>query len=98
LYISCFSIDISSSFKINLITDRDKRGVAKSEKLIDISRVKFLATNKKQVFIYEIIVNKKSKISYRYFNKRTISFISNKEIEVEWLQSDIAAIYNEKWC
>jgi hypothetical protein len=65
----------------------DKRVVVTREKLMDYSSVKFLGSNKKQIFTYEITVknNKKDAIDISVKDQYPIS--QNKEIEVELLES-----------
>ena len=61
----------------------------------DFSSVKFLGTNKKQVFTYEITVknNKKEKMAMILKDQFPIS--TNKDIEVELLESNDATVNNE---
>jgi len=77
---------------LRLTLGRDKRVVVTREKLADFSSVKFLGSNKKQTFTYEITVknNKKEKIQMVIKDQHPIS--TNKDIEVELLQHDGAAI------
>ncbi|MFM9910058.1 MAG: DUF4139 domain-containing protein [Chitinophagaceae bacterium] len=85
----------STQDTLNLTLGRDKRVVVKREKLKDFSNVKFLGTNKKQVFTYEIVVknNKKEKIQMMLKDQFPIS--TNKDIEVELLESSDAIIKSE---
>lgn len=85
----------STQDTLNLTLGRDKRVVVKREKLKDFSNVKFLGTNKKQVFTYEIIVknNKKEKIQMLLKDQFPIS--TNKDIEVELLESSDAIVKSE---
>jgi len=74
---------------------KDKRVVVKREKLKDFSTVKFLGANKKQVFTYELTVknNKKEKIEMMLKDQYPIS--TNKEVEVELLESSSATVDSE---
>ncbi len=85
----------STQDTLNLTLGRDKRVVVKREKLKDFSSVKFLGTNKKQVFTYEITVknNKKEKMAMILKDQFPIS--TNKDIEVELLESNDATVNNE---
>ena len=74
---------------------RDKRVVIKREKLKDFSSVKFLGSNKKQIFTYEITVknNKKDEVDMLLKDQYPVS--QNKEVEVELLESNNAAVNDE---
>jgi TonB-dependent SusC/RagA subfamily outer membrane receptor len=95
-YIGKTSIDAASTQDtLNLTLGRDKRVVIAREKLTDFSSVKFLGSNKKQTFTYEITVrnNKKEPIQMELRDQFPLS--SNKDIEVELLQHDDASVNNE---
>ena len=95
-YIGKSFIDPSSTQDtLNLTMGRDKRVVVKREKLMDFSSVKFLGSNKKQVFTYDITVknNKKEAISILVKDQYPLS--QNKEIEVELLESGGSATNTE---
>ncbi len=65
-YVGKSYIDPNSTLdSLNLTMGRDKRVVIKKEKLKDFGSVKFLGSDKKQVFAYEITVknNKKEKVT-----------------------------------
>jgi TonB-dependent SusC/RagA subfamily outer membrane receptor len=66
---------------------KDKRVVVTREKLKDFSSVKFLGSNKKQIFTYEITVknNKKEKVEMMLKDQYPLS--TNKDIEVEVLET-----------
>ncbi len=85
----------STQDTINLTMGRDKRIVIKREKLKDFSSVKFLGNNKKQVFTYEITVknNKKDEVNMLLKDQYPVS--QNKEVEVELLESNGAAVNEE---
>jgi TonB-dependent SusC/RagA subfamily outer membrane receptor len=95
-YIGKSFIDPSSTQDtINLTMGRDKRIVVKREKLKDFSNVKFLGSNKKQIFAYEITVknNKKDEVNMLLKDQYPVS--QNKEVEVELLESNDAAVNEE---
>jgi TonB-dependent SusC/RagA subfamily outer membrane receptor len=95
-YIGKSFIDPSSTQDtINLTMGRDKRVVVKREKLKDFSSVKFLGSNKKQIFTYEITVknNKKDEVNMLLKDQYPVS--QNKEVEVELLESNDAAVNEE---
>ncbi|THU40088.1 mucoidy inhibitor MuiA family protein [Niastella caeni] len=95
-YIGKTTIDAGSvQDTLNLTLGRDKRVVVNREKLNDFSSVKFLGTNKKQTFTYEITVrnNKKEAVQVELQDQYPLS--SNKDIEVELLQHDGASVNEE---
>lgn len=95
-YIGKSFIDPSSTQDtINLTMGRDKRVVVKREKLKDFSSIKFLGSNKKQIFTYEITVknNKKDEVNMLLKDQYPVS--QNKEVEVELLESNDAAVNEE---
>jgi len=81
----------STNDTLNLTLGKDKRVVVKREKLTDYSSVKFLGTNKLQTITYELTVknNKKDPITLLLKDQYPIS--TNKEIEVELIESTEAA-------
>lgn len=86
-YIGKSFIDPSSTQDtLNITMGRDKRVVIKKEKLVDYSSVKFLGSNKKQTFTYEITVknNKKDEINILVKDQYPIS--QDKDIDVELLE------------
>ncbi|AXY75218.1 mucoidy inhibitor MuiA family protein [Paraflavitalea soli] len=76
----------STQDTLNFTLGRDKRVVVTREKLKDLSSVKFLGSNKKQVFTYEITVknNKKEKVQMLLKDQYPLS--TNKDIEVELIE------------
>jgi uncharacterized protein affecting Mg2+/Co2+ transport len=64
--------------------------VVKKEKLKDYSSVKFLGSNKKQVMTYEITVKNNKKEPIQMLLKDQYPLSTNKEIEVELLESSNA--------
>ena len=77
---------------LNLTLGRDKRIVVRKEKVTDFSSVKFLGSNKKEVFTYEITVrnNKKEKVQLLLKDQYPIS--SDKDIEEELLDNGGASV------
>ncbi len=95
-YIGKSFIDPSSTQDtLNLTMGRDKRVVVKKEKLADYSSIKFLGSNKKQTFTYEITVknNKKDAIDIMVKDQYPIS--QDKDVVVELLESSAATDNNE---
>lgn len=95
-YIGKTSIDANSvKDTLNLTLGRDKRVVITREMLKDFSSVKFLGSNKKQTFTYEITVrnNKKEAVQMELRDQYPLS--TNKDIEVELLQADGASVDKE---
>ncbi|MEO5684781.1 MAG: mucoidy inhibitor MuiA family protein [Chitinophagaceae bacterium] len=76
---------------LNLTLGKDKRIVVKKEKLKDYSSVKFLGSNKKQVFTYEITVKNNKKEAIQMLLKDQYPLSTNKDIEVELLESPEAS-------
>jgi TonB-dependent SusC/RagA subfamily outer membrane receptor len=95
-YIGKSFIDPSSTQDtINLTMGRDKRVVVKREKAKDFSSVKFLGTNKKQIFTYDITVKNNKKDAVNMLLKDQYPVSQNKEVEVELLESNEAAVNEE---
>lgn len=81
----------STQDTMNLAIGKDKRIVVKREKLKDFSSTKFLGSNKKQVFTYEITVKNNKNEAAQILLKDQYPISTNKEIEVELLESSEAA-------
>lgn len=95
-YIGKTSIDAGSTQDtLNLTLGKDKRVVINREKMADFSSVKFLGSNKKQTFTYEITVrnNKKEPIQMELQDQYPLS--TTKDIEVELLQHEGATVNDE---
>ncbi len=95
-YIGKTHIDpASTEDTLHLTLGRDKRVVVTRETIKEFSSVKFLGSNKKQTFTYEITVknNKKEKIQMTLKDQFPLS--SNKDIEVELIQHDGAQVNEE---
>ena len=90
---------VQDTFDLTIATDN--RVFVKKEKLKDYSSTQFLSNYKKEIFTYEITVknNKSQAVSMNIKDQYPIS--SNKEIEVELVESNNAAINTEtgelKW-
>jgi len=94
-YIGMSFIDPGSTMDtLKLTLGRDKRIVVKKEKVTDYSSVKFLGSNKKQLFTYEITVrnNKKDKTTLLLKDQYPVS--SDKDIEIELLENGGAIVDN----
>lgn len=82
----------STQDTLNLTLGRDTRIVVKREKVTDFSSVKFLGSSKKEVFTYRLTArnNKKEKAEMMLKDQYPIS--TDKDIEVELLDSGGAAV------
>lgn len=85
----------STTDTLNLTLGRDKRVVVKREKMIDFSSVKFLGTNKLQKFSYQITVRNTKNEPVKILLKDQYPLTTNKEIEVELLETDGAEVNND---
>lgn len=81
----------STQDTMNLTLGKDKRIVIKKEKLKDFSSTKFLGSNKKQVVTSEITVKNNKKEAVQMLLKDQYPLSTNKEIEIELLESSDAA-------
>ncbi len=91
-YIGKSYIDPNSTMDtLNLTLGKDKRIVVKKEKLKDFSSVKFLGSNKKQLFTYELTVKNNKKEAIQMLLKDQYPLSTNKEIEVELTETSEAA-------
>ncbi len=80
---------------LNLTLGKDKRLSIKKEKLADFSSVKFLGSNKLQKITYDLIVKNNKKEAVNMLLKDQYPLSTNKEIEVELLESSDAMINPE---
>ncbi|MBX3242773.1 MAG: DUF4139 domain-containing protein [Chitinophagaceae bacterium] len=80
---------------LNLTLGRDKRVVVKKEKLVDLSSVKFLGSNKLQKLTYEITVRNNKKDPVKLLLKDQYPIPTLKEIEVELLDKGEAVVDKE---
>ena len=85
----------STADTLNLSMGRDKKVSVKREKVADKSGSKFLSSYKEQTFTFDITVknNKKEAINLTLKDQYPVS--TDKEIEVELLESDKAGINKE---
>jgi uncharacterized protein (TIGR02231 family) len=77
---------------LSLTLGQDKRIVVKREKINDFSSVKFLGSNKKEVFTYEITVRNNKKDKAQILLKDQYPISTDKDIEDELLESGGAAV------
>ncbi|AYN05962.1 DUF4139 domain-containing protein [Flavobacterium sp. 140616W15] len=84
-----------TSDTLNLSMGRDKKVSIKREKVADKSGTKFLSTKKEQTFTYDITVRNNKKEAVELLLKDQYPLSTNKEIEVELLQSDSAKVNAE---
>ncbi len=82
----------STQDTLNLTLGKDKRVVVTREKVTDYSSVKFLGSNKKQSFTYEITVKNNKKEKANLILKEQYPLSTNKDIEVELLQDNGATV------
>ncbi|MGZ8536755.1 MAG: mucoidy inhibitor MuiA family protein [Flavisolibacter sp.] len=95
-YVGKSFIDPSSTADtLNLTLGRDKRVVVKKEKLVDYSSTKFLGISKLQKLTYELTVKNNKKDTVRMLLKDQYPLSTNKEVEVELLESGNASINAE---
>lgn len=95
-YIGKTAIDAESTKDtLNLTLGKDKRVVVTREKMADYSSVKFLGSNKKQTFTYELTVRNNKKESIQMDLQDQYPLSTNKDIEVELLQYDGATKNDE---
>ena len=77
---------------LNLTLGRDKRIVVKKEKVVDFSSVKFLGSNKKQVYTFQITVRNNKKEKIRMILKDQYPLSTDKDIETELLENGSASV------
>lgn len=80
---------------LNLSMGRDKRVSVKREKIIDKSSTKFLSNYKEQVFTYDITVRNNKKDAITIIVKDQYPLSTDKDIEIELLESSKAKINKE---
>lgn len=85
----------STNDTLNLTLGKDKRVVVKREKMVDFSSVKFMGSNKQQTITYELTVKNNKKDAINFILKDQYPISTNKEIEVELLESSTAEINRE---
>ncbi|MCV2485465.1 DUF4139 domain-containing protein [Flavobacterium sp. SH_e] len=84
-----------TSDTLNLSMGRDKKVSIKREKVADKSGTKFLSSRKEQTFTYDITIRNNKKELVELLLKDQYPLTTNKEIEVELLQSDSAKVNAE---
>ncbi|MEO8239491.1 MAG: mucoidy inhibitor MuiA family protein [Flavobacterium sp.] len=84
-----------TSDTLNLSMGRDKKVSIKREKVADKSGTKFLSSKKEQTFTYDITIRNNKKEAVELLLKDQYPLSTNKEIEVELLQSDNAKVNAE---
>jgi hypothetical protein len=82
----------STNDTLNLTLGVDKRVVIKKEKMVDFSSTKFLGSNKVQTLTYEITVKNNKNEPIQIVLKDQYPISTNKEIEVEVLETSDAKI------
>jgi uncharacterized protein (TIGR02231 family) len=80
---------------LNLSMGRDKKVSVKREKVADKSGTKFLSAKKEQTFTFDITIRNNKKETVELLLKDQYPLSTDKEIEVELLQSDGAKINTE---
>ncbi|WP_310558985.1 DUF4139 domain-containing protein [Flavobacterium sp.] len=96
MYVGKTTINPSqTSDTLNLSMGRDKKITIKREKVADKSGTKFLSSKKEQTFTYDITVRNNKKEAAQLLLKDQYPLSSDKEIEIELLQSDSAKVNAE---
>jgi TonB-dependent SusC/RagA subfamily outer membrane receptor len=85
----------STNDTLNLTLGVDKRVVIKREKLTDYSSVKFMGSNKLQTITYDITVKNNKKEAINLILKDQYPISTNKDIEVQLLESSNGKINEE---
>ena len=80
---------------LNLSMGRDKKVSIKREKVVDKSGTKFLSSKKEQTFTFDITIRNNKKENIDLLLKDQYPLSTDKEIEIELLQSDNAKINTE---
>jgi len=81
---------IQTSDTLNLSMGRDKKISIKREKVVDKSGTRFLSSKKEQTFTFDITVRNNKKEAVNMLLKDQYPLSSDKDIEIELLQSDDA--------
>lgn len=96
MYIGKTYIDPSQTTDtLNLNMGRDKKISIKREKIAEKSGTKFLSSGREQTFTYDIIIRNNKKETVKLMLKDQYPISTDKEIEIELLQSDGAKIDKE---
>lgn len=80
---------------LNLSMGRDKQIVVKREKIAELTGTKFLGNSRKQIFTYEIKVRNNKKDAIDLTLKDQYPVTTDKDLEIELLQSDNASVNEE---
>ena len=84
-----------TSDTLNLSMGRDKKISIKREKVVDKSGTKFLSSKKEQTFTFDITVRNNKKEAAQMLLKDQYPLSTDKEIEVELLESNSAKVNKE---
>ena len=84
-----------TSDTLNLSMGRDKKISIKREKVVDKSGTKFLSSKKEQTFTFDITVRNNKKEAAEMLLKDQYPLSTDKEIEVELLESNNAKVNKE---
>lgn len=85
----------ATSDTLNLSVGRDKKVIVKREKITDVAGVKFFGNQKRQTFTYEIRVRNAKKEAVHLLLKDQYPVSTDKNMEVELLESSDAAVNTE---
>ncbi|POY37117.1 TonB-dependent receptor [Solitalea longa] len=95
-YIGKSYIDpLSTQKTLNLTLGNDKRVIVKREKMQDYSSTKFIGSEKKQIFTYKLTVKNTKNSAVKMILKDQYPLSTQKDIEVELLESSKAHVNNE---
>jgi len=84
-----------TSDTLNLSMGRDKKISIKREKVVDKSGTKFLSSKKEQTFTFDITVRNNKKEAAQMLLKDQYPLSTDKEIEIELLESNNAKVNKE---
>lgn len=84
-----------TSDTLNLSMGRDKKISIKREKVVDKSGTRFLSSKKEQTFTYDITVRNNKKEAVNVLLKDQYPLSTDKEVEIELLESNNAKENNE---
>ena len=91
LYVGKTQINpVQTSDTLNLSMGRDKKISIKREKVVDKSGTRFLSSKKEQTFTFDITVRNNKKEAINMLLKDQYPLSTDKDIEIELLQSDDA--------
>lgn len=91
LYVGKTTINPSqTSDTLSLSMGRDKKITIKREKVVEKSGIRFLSSKKEQTFTYDITVRNNKKESVNILLKDQYPLSSDKEVEIELLESNNA--------